>query len=293
MPEDLPSDVGVGFKSAHFADIMAAPDPIAWVEVHAENYMGAGGVPKAQLFALRQNFPVSLHGVGLSLGAAVPPDPQHLKRLKNLIDELRPAQISEHLAWVGVEQHGTRQYFNDLLPVDYGEDSFATLCVHIDQVQQFVGRAILIENPSSYVIFDSAAYDSPNIETDFLARLVEHTGCGLLLDVNNVYVSCVNLDWSAEVYLQNFPMPAVGEIHLAGHAEELDKQGERVLIDNHGAPVADDVWQLYEKVLATHGALPTLIEWDTHIPTWAILQGECRKAARFLANASKKMELAR
>lgn len=283
MRKLLPRTIGVGFKSNHFTDILDAPGHVGWVEVHAENYMGAGGVPRAQLSALRQYFPISVHGVGLALGGAKPPDLTHLARLRGLIDWIKPAQISEHIAWTGADG----AFLNDLLPVDYSQDSLTRLCAHIDQAQQFLGRKMLIENPSSYLIFNQPNYDTPKIETDFLAALVDRTDCGLLLDVNNIYVSCVNLGWETDDYLKNFPFEAIGEVHLAGHSEDCDSAGVRVLIDNHGSPVIDEVWQLYQYVLRKAGAVPTLIEWDTNIPAWAVLQSECAKADALLQGAGQ------
>ena len=282
----LPKAVGVGFKPQHFQNLLADADVVQWIEVHAENYMGAGGLAHAQLAQLADTMPISLHGVGLSLGGADLPDKAHLKKLRGLCDSLNPSQLSEHLAWAGLPG----QFANDLLPVEYDADALARLVANVDFAQQILGRKLLIENPSHYLVFADAAYDTPKIETDFLAALVEKTDCGLLLDVNNIYVSCHNLGWSPNLYLEQFPFAAVGEVHLAGHAEDIDASGAAVLIDNHGARVATQVWQLYENVLAQCGALPSLIEWDTHIPDWPILCDEARKADAILRRYSEKIE---
>ena len=278
MTAKLPKAVGVGFKAQHFHALIGDGDVVQWIEVHAENYMSDGGHAHAQLAQLATTMPLSLHGVGLSLGGAQLPDKTHLKKLRALCARFNPAQISEHLAWAGLPN----QFANDLLPIEYGAAALARLVANVDFAQQMLGRKLLIENPSHYLVFADAAYDTPTLETDFLAALVDKTGCGLLLDVNNIYVSCCNLGWSAADYLAQFPLAAVGELHLAGHAKDSEPSGAAVLIDNHGAAVADPVWQLYENVLAQCGALPSLVEWDTHIPDWPILRDEARKADAIL-----------
>ena len=273
----LPCAIGVGFKPCHFSPLREVPGPVAWVEVHAENYLMAGGPMRAQLFDLRAHMPVSLHGVGLSLGGEVPPDKTHLMRLRALIDEVAPAQFSEHLAW---SMHGG-VFANDLLPVAYTKDTKARVAAHIDAAQQALGQRILIENPSLYLSYEGQ--DSAASETDFLGALADATGCGLLVDVNNIHVTCHNLGWCPQSYLAGLPLAAIGEVHLAGHAADVDDDGYDVLVDNHGAPVADAVWALYDSLLALAGPLPSLVEWDTHIPEWAALRGECEKAASHMA----------
>lgn len=273
----LPDAIGVGFKPCHFTELMGAAAPVSWVEVHAENYLMAGGRMRMQLFDMRQLMPVSVHGVGLSLGGEALPDAAHLDRLAGLLDWLQPAQFSEHLAW---SMH-SGVFANDLLPVPYTAETLTRVAQHIDIVQQRLGRRILIENPSLYLAFDGQ--DSAACETDFLSALVAKTGCGLLVDVNNIHVTCHNLGWSSVAYLDGLPCAAIGEVHLAGHAEDVDADGCPVFIDNHGAPVADAVWQLYGQLLAKAGALPSLVEWDTHIPDWPVLHAECQKAAALLA----------
>jgi uncharacterized protein (UPF0276 family) len=274
----LPNKTGVGYKAQHFADIMADAGPVAWLEIHAENYMGDGGRPLAQLRHLSQNFPISVHGVGLSIGAEGPLDPDHLARLKHLVDWLQPASFSEHLAWSTHDSH----FLNDLLPVAYTEATLATVCDHIDQVQTLLGRQMLLENPSTYVAFS----DSEMSEIDYIKQIVERTGCGLLLDVNNVFVSATNQQTDPYSYIDAFPVEAVGEIHLGGHDEDEDDHGAPLLIDSHGREVVDPVWTLYDYTIAKSGPRPTLIEWDTDVPDWPVLAKEAERADRALAALS-------
>lgn len=278
-PTALPCLPGVGYKSRHFEALMADPGPVAWIEVHAENYMGGGGRPLAQLRALSERFAVSVHGVGLSIGGEGRLDPDHLARLRHLLDWLQPASFSEHLAW---STHDGA-FLNDLLPLPYTADTLARVCTHIDEVQDRLGRRMLLENPSSYLAFT----ESEMAETAFLAEVVRRTGCGLLLDVNNVFVSATNLAVDARAYLAAFPMAAVGEVHLGGHDAQDDGAGAPLLIDNHGAPVADPVWTLYAEAMAAAGPLPTLIEWDTDVPDWPVLRDEATRAATILSVAAK------
>jgi uncharacterized protein (UPF0276 family) len=273
----LPARAGVGFKPRHFDELQADLAPPGFVEVHAENYMGAGGVPHAQLTALRQRMPLSLHGVGLSLGSEAPPDPLHLDRLATLIARYQPAAFSEHLAW---STHDGR-FFNDLLPLRYDTQTLLRVCAHIHQVQERLELQILLENPSTYLEFQGSSYSEP----DFIAAIVQRTGCALLLDVNNVYVSCHNLRHDPLAYLAALPMHAVRQIHLAGHAEERDSNGDALLIDHHGAPVADAVWSLYAHAIALTGPVATLIEWDTHIPAYATLREQAQRAEAILGES--------
>jgi uncharacterized protein len=270
----LPIKPGIGYKPQHFAALQADPSPVAWLEVHAENYMGAGGRPLAQLRHLAERFPISVHGVGLSIGGEGPLDPDHLDRLKALVGWLNPASFSEHLAW---STHDGA-YLNDLLPLPYTAGTLSRVCDHIDQVQDALGRRMLLENPSTYLAFAETAMR----EVDFLAEIARRTGCGLLLDVNNVYVSGINQNYDPLGYLDAFPLDFVGEIHLGGHDEDRDDHGQRLLIDSHGAPVVDPVWALYAHVIARGGARPTLIEWDNDVPDWPVLQAEALRAARVL-----------
>ncbi|MCA0994324.1 DUF692 domain-containing protein [Alloyangia pacifica] len=273
-PTHLPNTAGIGFKSQHFDDL-ARPGAVSWLEIHAENYMVDGGPRLAMLDDLRARFPISVHGVGLSIGGAEPLDRAHLARLRRLIDRVRPAQFSEHLAWSTHE--GT--YFSDLLPLPYTEATLARVAAHVEEVQQSLGLRMLLENPSSYAVFA----ESTMSETDFLAQIARRTGCGLLLDINNVFISASNLGTSAAAYLADYPVEEVGEIHLAGYAEEDDGQGAPLLIDTHGAPVADPVWALYADVIARIGPRPTLIEWDNDVPDFATLETEAARASQVMA----------
>ncbi|MGB0905218.1 MAG: DUF692 domain-containing protein, partial [Mangrovicoccus sp.] len=222
----LPAAAGVGYKPQHFDQIMENPGPVAWLEIHAENYMGQGGRPLAQLRALAERFAISVHGVGLSIGGEAPLDADHLARLKHLITWLNPASFSEHLAW---SSHGTN-FINDLLPLPYTTATLNRVCDHIDQVQTLLGRPMLLENPSTYLAFA----ESKISEVDFLREVSRRTGCGLLLDVNNVFVSATNQQLDPVAYINAFPMDRVGEIHLGGHDEDRDEHGAALLIDSHG-----------------------------------------------------------
>lgn len=275
LPYDpLPSAPGVGYKPQHFADLQAGAGPVKWLEIHAENYMGDGGRPLAQLRALAERFPISVHGVGLSIGGEGRLDPDHLARLKHLCDWLQPASFSEHLAW---STHGA-EFLNDLLPLPYTAETLSRVADHIDEVQQTLGRKMLLENPSSYLAFTESTME----ETAFLAELARRTGCGLLLDVNNVFVSATNLGLSPTDYIDAYPLDAVGEIHLGGHDEDTDDAGRPLLIDSHSAAVVDPVWALLDYVLERSGPLPVLVEWDTDVPDWPILAAEAVRAAAAL-----------
>jgi uncharacterized protein len=276
---DLPARIGVGFKPAHFRDILATAQSIGFFEVHAENYMGAGGPPHARLRALRHRYALSVHGVGLSIGSMQPLDRDHLARLKLLCDCYAPESFSEHLAW---SSHND-VYFNDLLPLPYTQQTLARVAEHIDEVQTALGRLMLLENPSTYF----SILESTISEVDFLAEVSKRTGCGLLLDVNNVFVSAKNHGTEPLAYLDSFPLDRVKEIHLGGHDEETDDAGAPLLIDAHGSPVADAVWMLYAHVIARTGAIPTLIEWDNNIPDWPTLRAEAVAAQDILADASR------
>ena len=271
----LPPKAGVGYKPRHLEDILAAPGPVAWVEIHAENYMADGGPAIAGLRRIAERFPVSCHGVGLSIGSEGPLDAEHLGRLARLVSWLDPASVSEHLAW---SRHGGG-YLADLLPLPCDEATLARVSDHVDEVQERLGRRILLENPSNYLGFSS----STMAEVEFLGAVAARTGCGLLLDVNNVHVSAVNGAYGAEAYLDAFPLALVGEIHLAGHEIEADESGGPLLIDAHNNPVADPVWTLYARVLARSGPLPTLIEWDNDVPAWPVLAAEAARADAVLA----------
>ena len=276
--QNLPARPGVGYKPQHFDQILTDPGPVEWLEIHAENYMGAGGRPLAQLRHLAERFAISVHGVGLSIGGEGPLDLAHLARLKTLCDWLNPASFSEHLAWSTHEG----SYLNDLLPLPYTPATVTRVCDHIDQVQTVLGRRMLLENPSTYIAFS----ETTMAETEFLAEIIRRTGCGLLLDVNNVYVSAVNQAYDPIDYIRAFPLQHVGEIHLGGHEEDADDHGARLLIDSHGAAVVDPVWTLYAQTIALSGPKPTLIEWDNDVPDWPVLRAEAAMVAQILATAS-------
>ena len=271
-----PLRAGVGFKPEHFDDILRDDLKVGFLEVHAENYMGQGGAPHAMLTKLRQDHALFVHGVGMSIGASSPLDTDHMKRLKIVVDRYEPVIVSEHLAW---STHDT-SYYNDLLPVPYTHQVLQGVIDHIDQLQDHLGRMILLENPSTYVAFNHCDMS----ETDFIRSIAKHTGCGLLLDINNVFISATNHKYSAQQYLRDFPLQYVREIHLAGHDCESDDDGAPLLIDTHNREVSNDVWHLYENLIATLGAVPTLIEWDNNVPAWSVLKHEALAADNILAS---------
>jgi len=265
----LAAAVGIGLRSVHVADVIATRPAVAWLEVHAENYMASGGPTLAALERIRESYPVAIHAVGLSLGSADPLDARHLRRLRALVERIQPALVSDHLSWSSL---GGR-YVNHLLPLPYTDETLHLVCDHVAQAQDALGRRLLVENPSSYLRFR----ESPIPEPDFLADVVRHTGCGLLCDVNNVYVSACNLGLDPVAYLDALPVDAIEEFHLAGHSVN-DADGVPVLIDDHGARVAPEVWALFAHVLARSGPRPTLIEWDANIPELSVLVDEARRA---------------
>jgi uncharacterized protein (UPF0276 family) len=278
----LAGQAGTSFKPEHLVAISAVSGPQGFFEVHAENYMGAGGPPHRALERVRRDHPISLHGVCMSLGGPQPLDKEHLRRFKTLVDRYEPALISEHLAW---STH-VDTYLNDLLPLPYTATTLAHVCDHVDQMQNAIGRPILLENPSTYVLFAESSMS----ETDFIRDIARRTGCSLLLDINNVFVSATNHGFSALQYLRDFPLSGVGEIHLAGHAEQEDDEGELLLIDSHDGPVAGAVWQLYEIVINSCGPIPTLIEWDSKIPDWPVLRAEALAAQAILDRHARDRE---
>ena len=265
---------GIAPKPQHYASLLADPQPPAFIEVHAENFLGAGGEPHASLRALRDRFPLSLHGVGLSIGGEAPLDARHVERIAALIERYQPDSFSEHLAW---SSHGLN-HFNDLLPLVYDEASLDRVCRHVDELQTRFRRRILLENPASYVEFAASSI----AEGEFLGAVVKRTGCGLLLDVNNAYVSSINHGRDPVAYLDSLPLHAAGQVHLAGHAVDSDALGAPLLIDSHGSEVADSVWELYARALESTGPLPTLIEWDNDVPSYEVLRDQARQAQEFL-----------
>ncbi len=275
----LPVRAGLGFKPCHFDDIVAAPPGLGFFEIHAENYLMPGGPMPRMLERLRADHALSIHGVGLSLGGAEPVDAAHLERVGGLVARVEPAVFSEHLAWSA--NAGT--FFNDLLPPCYDRAGLQRTCDNIDRVQTRLGRAILVENPATYVRFAAATMS----EAEFIGEVVRRSGCGLLLDLTNALISSVNHGWSLDAYLAALPLHAVGEIHLAGHAsEEVD--GAPLLIDDHGSAVPEPVWALYAATLARIGPRPTLIERDNDIPPFAELLAEARRADALLAQAETR-----
>ena len=275
----LPYRAGLGLKTEHFTEVLETRPDIGFFEVHAENYMVAGGPFHHYLGLIRAQYPLSLHGVGLSIGGEAPLDREHLARLATLIERYQPQSFSEHLAW---SSHGP-VFLNDLLPLAYDACTLERVCEHVDQVQSTLKRPMLLENPSTYLQFQRSTLD----ETDFISQIVRRTGCGLLLDVNNVYVSCINHQRDPLAYIDALPLHAVGEIHLAGFAEDTDSLGDRLLIDDHGAPIDNAVWQLYAQVLARTGAVATLIERDNQVPAFSVLQTEARQAEWYLSQVDR------
>lgn len=265
----------MGLKPAHYRTILESRPDIGFFEVHAENYMGAGGPPHRYLTEIRNRYPLSLHGVGLSIGADRPLDKDHLRRLADLVRRYEPGLFSEHLAW---SSHGTT-FFNDLLPLPYTTETLQCVCTHIHQVQETLGRQMLLENPSTYVAFVESTYS----ELEFIAEVAQRTGCALLLDVNNAYVASTNQGWDPERYIQQFPLAHVRQIHLAGHARDADELGRPLLIDSHDRPVCEIVWYLYDQAIRRLGPTPTLIEWDQNLPSWPQLKAEAERADSILS----------
>jgi len=274
-PSAIPARAGVGLKPEHYAAILETHPDVGFFEVHAENYMGAGGPPHRYLAGIRDRYPLSLHGVGLSIGADRPLDGDHLRRLKALVDRYQPGLFSEHLAW---STHDTA-YFDDLLPVPYTDETLARVAGHVDQVQETLGRRMLLENPSTYLAFAESTWSEP----DFIAEIARRTGCGLLLDVNNVHVASTNQQWDPVAYIDAYPLAHVQEIHLAGYAREADDKGRPLLIDTHDRPVDQIVWGLFEQAIASLGPVPTLIEWDADVPAWPGLKAEAERAEAIMA----------
>jgi len=278
----IPPRAGVGLKPEHYAAILATGPDIGWFEIHAENYMGDGGPPHRYLGAIRERYPLSLHGVGLSIGAARPLDRDHLARLKALDERYRPGLFSEHLAW---SSHDS-VFLGDLLPVPYDEETLRRVADHIDEVQEALRRRMLLENPSTYVAFARSTMS----ETDFLREVVRRTGCGLLLDVNNIHVSATNQHYDPAAYLEAFPVEHVGEIHLAGYAPETDENGDPLLIDAHDRPIDPAVLRLYERAVLLTGPLPTLVEWDNDVPDWPTLFAEAQRVETLMSRLRDRKE---
>ncbi|TVZ38281.1 hypothetical protein P886_2642 [Alteromonadaceae bacterium 2753L.S.0a.02] len=275
LPLQLPKRVGIGLKAQHYQDILEHQPDLGFLEIHPENYMGDGGPQHRYLEAIRNLYPVSMHGVGLSLGSTDGIDRDHLQRLKTLCERYQPHQVSEHLSW----SHVDNIYFNDLLPLPYTHETLALACDNVLATQDFLKRTIIVENPSTYVAYKNNDY----IETEFLKALVEHTDCGLLLDINNIFVSATNNGFDPYAYIDQIDPSAVVEVHLAGHSETTLSNGKILRIDNHGSKVKQDVWQLFKYFLQkTMQPVATLIEWDTDIPPLKVLLDEAETAEKYL-----------
>lgn len=270
----LPARSGLGLKPEHFHSILETLPDLGFLEIHAENYMVEGGPYHHYLAKIRSHYPLSIHGVGLSIGAEAGLDEAHLDRLAALIKRYEPQSFSEHLAW---SSHGG-VFLNDLLPLPYHAETLHRVCAHIDRVQERLQRRMLLENPATYVEFADSTFG----EADFIGELVRRTGCGLLLDVSNVHVSCVNHGRDPQAFITALPLAATGQIHLAGFARDVDAAGDPLLIDSHGAAVADEVWRLYRFALEMLGPVPTLIERDNDVPAFPVLLAEARKAEAML-----------
>jgi len=269
MNRHLPHSAGLGLRAPHVGTVLAERPPVPWFEVHSENYFADGGPAMAALDRIRADYPISLHGVGLSLGSTDPLDTGHLAKLARLADRVEPARISEHLCWSSVNG----RHFNDLLPLPYTPEALDHVCARVSAAQDYLRREILVENVSSYLTFPESTIP----ECEFVAAVAARTGCRLLVDVNNIYVNARNHGIDADAYLAAIPPAMVAEIHLAG----FDASGP-CLVDTHGAPVAPEVWSLYERALERYGRVPTLIEWDTDIPDFAVLQREAATAQSYL-----------
>jgi uncharacterized protein len=274
----IPAKAGIGLRFPHHAAVLETRPKVAWLEVHTENYMG-GGKPIGMLAAIRAHYPIALHGVGLSLGSAERLDRAHLERVREVARRIEPDIMSEHLSWSVADD----RYLADLLPLPMTEEALDTVCRHVDQTQEYLGRSILVENPSTYLRWRHSTIP----EWEFLATLAARTGCGILCDVNNIYVSAANHGWDASAYLAALPPAAIGEIHLAGHSVRELENGRVLRIDDHGSRVIPQVWALYRKALARFGRVPTLIEWDTDIPELEVLLDEAAQAAALLAQRQR------
>jgi hypothetical protein len=277
-PAPIPAAAGIGLRGPHCQELMASLPALGWLEVHSENYFGAGGPPHACLEALRPHYPLSLHGVGLSLGSVDPLDLDHLERLHALVRRYQPGLVSEHLSWGAV---GGR-HFHDLLPLPYTEEALDHCIERVERVQERLGRQILLENPSTYLRFVHSTIP----EAEFLSQLARRSGCGILLDVNNLYVSARNHGFDAHAYVRDIRPEDVGEIHLAGFTHKRFPDGE-ILIDTHSRPVHPEVWSLYRAALARLGPRPTLIEWDSELPPLAVLLDEAARARAILEEARR------
>jgi uncharacterized protein (UPF0276 family) len=274
----IPARAGIGLRFQHHQAVLECPPDVAFMEVHTENYMGGGAAIRC-LEAVRGNYPVLLHGVGLSLGSAEGLDPVHLQRIKQVAERIEPALMSEHIAW----SVSGGAYLADLLPLPMTEEALDIVCRHVDQMQNTLGQKILVENPSTYMQFRHATIP----EWEFMATVAARTGCGILCDINNIFVSANNHGWNASAYVAALPIKAIGEIHLAGHSVRELADGSALRIDNHGSCVADEVWSLYAEAVRRFGPIPTLIEWDNNVPPLEVLVGQARHADTLIKRESE------
>lgn len=275
----IPAKAGIGLRFQHHQTVLDTGPAVPWMEVHTENYMG-GGAPIRYLETIRRDTPISLHGVGLSLGSAEGIDPAHLARIKSVAERIEPGLMSEHIAWNMIDG----AYLADLLPLPMTEEALAVVCEHVDQTQTFMKRRILVENPSTYVSFGNATVP----EWEFMAAVAARTGCGILCDVNNVCVSAHNHGWDAAAYIAALPPQAIGEIHLAGHSIRTFADGSTLRLDDHASKVSDEVWSLFRLAIDRFGPIPTLIEWDNDIPPLPVLVGEAQRAAAIISRVAER-----
>jgi len=276
----MPAKAGIGLRFQHHEAVADTRPDLAWLEVHTENYAG-GGTALRYLEDIRRDYPISCHGVGLSLGSAEGLDLSHLDRIRRAVERIDPALVSEHLSWSLI---GGR-YLADLLPLPMTEEALEIICRHVDQTQTYLRRRMLVENPSSYLRYRHSTIP----EWEFLAAVAERTGCGILCDVNNIYVSACNHGWDPFVYIAALPPAAIGEIHLAGHTVRRLEGGQILRIDDHSSRVIPEVWALYAKALERFGPVPTLIEWDTNVPALEVLLDEANRAAKLLDPVREKV----
>ncbi|WP_454783232.1 MNIO family bufferin maturase [Legionella sp. WA2022007384] len=268
--------IGIGLRPPHYAQIVLQKPKIDWLEVHTEHFMSDGGPLLDILSAIGEIYPISFHGVGLSLGSVQGLCKNHLKRIKTLVKRFEPVLLSDHLSWSNTE----RAYLPDLLPIPYNEESLVMIANHIDEAQNYLQRVLLIENPSSYLEYRTSSYS----EGEFLAELVKRTGAQILLDVNNIYVSCFNHGWDPYQYIQSIPYEKVQEIHLAGHSSHMFDEKNSLLLDTHDGPVCEEVWELYRYAVDRIGPVPTLMEWDADLPDLEVLLNEARKSVKYINN---------
>lgn len=276
----MPARSGVGLKSEHYRTVVETLPDLGFFEVHAENYMGAGGPPHRYLHAVREHYPLSMHGVGLSIGADRPLDRVHLRRLEALIERYSPALFSEHLAW---SSHDAG-FLSDLLPIPYTDQTLCRVVDHIDEIQEALRRPMLLENPATYIAYSESSYG----EVEFIAEVARRSGCGLLLDINNAHIASVNHGRNSFSYINEFPLSLVREIHLAGHTSELDERERPLLIDTHDRAIDERVWDLYIHVIDRLGPTPTLIEWDTNVPHWTTLVAEAMQAESIMTSTAPR-----